>query len=281
VTSLLRIIGSRPRYVLSVGLLTLFLVVALMGPLLYPHGTPINGGLIYAGPSWAHPLGTDFAGRDILGEVVLGTRPVLEIATLAGALTMGVGTLIGIAAGYLGRWVDTLFMRVTDFVLALPTYPLLIILASILKVNGALPLAALLSLTAWAGAARAIRAQVLGVKNSLYIEAAQSLEMGRWHIAIREVFPSLMPYIVMHAITAITGAIYGEVGLYFLGVVPINADNWGVMLNWAFNVSGAIYSPQSVLFLTAPLFAITLFQMAAVFFNQVLEEYFNPNLRTA
>jgi peptide/nickel transport system permease protein len=275
-----KIVRSKPRYLFGTALILLFGVLAIFGHAMYPHGTPINGNLLWAGPSLQHPFGTDFAGRDVLAQVVLGTRSVLVVALLAGVITLSVGTAIGLAAGYWGGLLDTVFMRFTDFFLSLPPYPLLIILATIVKVNGALEFAALISLTTWAGLGRAIRSQILAVKNQDYVEAARSLELPRWRVAIQEVLPSLMPYIVMHLILAVSTAVYLEVGLYFLGVVPVNSSNWGVMLNWAFNVDGAIYSPQSALFLAAPLLAIILFQMGAVFFNQALEEYFNPNLRT-
>jgi peptide/nickel transport system permease protein len=279
-STLWRIVRSNPRYLIGAGLLLLFVVLALFGSAFYPHGTPINPANIWAGPSWQHPFGTDFAGRDVLAQVILGTQSVLLVAVLAAIITLFVGTAIGLLAGYFGGLLDTIFMRFSDFILSLPSYPLLIILASILKVNGALPLAALISLTAWAGLGRAIRSQILAVKNQDYVEAARCLELPRWRIAVQEILPSLMPYIVMHLIQATTQAVYAEVAIYFLGVVPVNSDNWGVMLNWAFNVDGAIYSPQSALFLVCPLLAITLFQMGAVFFNQALEEYCNPNLRS-
>lgn len=276
---LVNIIRSKTRYMLGAFLVLLFIFLGLFGPSLYPHGTPMNPINLYAPPSWAHPFGTDFAGRDVLGEVVIGAQSVLAVAAVAGFITLGVGILVGLAAGYLGGLIDMILMRIVDFVLALPSYPLLIILADILHVSGVIPLGALLSLTAWAGLGRAIRSQILSLKKQEYIEAARSLEFSNTRIAFSEILPGLMPYIVMHLIVAVTQAVYGEVALYFLGVVPVNSTNWGVMLNWAFNVSGAIYSPQSILFLIAPLIAITLLQMGGVLLNQALEEYFNPNLR--
>jgi peptide/nickel transport system permease protein len=277
---LVRVILSKTRYTVGALILLLFVFLAVFGPSLYPHGAPIDPTKLYAPPSWQHPLGTDFAGRDVLTEVVLGTRNVLSIAVMAGIITLGVGLIVGLAAGYLGGMVDMVLMRVIDFILSLPSYPLLIILATLLHVQGPIELGALLSLTAWAGLGRAIRAQVLSLKKAEYVEAARSLEYSSLRIAVSEVLPALMPYIVMHLITAIIQAVYGEVGLYLLGVVPVNSSNWGVMLNWAYTVSGAIYSPQSVLFLLAPLAAIVLVQMGGVLLNQALEEFFNPNLRT-
>ncbi|GMA61922.1 ABC transporter permease [Alicyclobacillus fastidiosus] len=279
--TLIRVVCSKVRYVSGAILLLIFAVLSIFGTLLYPHGTPMDPTNLYAPASWSHPFGTDFAGRDILGMVVLGTRPVIVVAVLAGIITLFVGTLVGLLSAYVGGILDTVLMRLTDFILALPSYPIMIVLAAVLHVSGALPMAALLSVTAWAGLGRAIRSQVLSTKKQEYIEAARSLEIGHWRIAIGEMLPSLMPYIMMHLIMAVTAAVYGEVGLYFLGAVPVNSANWGVMLNWAFNVSGAIYTPQSALFLVAPLLAITLLQTGAVLFNQALEEYFNPNLRTS
>jgi len=277
---LAQIILSKTRYTVGALLILLFVFLAIFGQGLYPHGTPMDPTRLYASPSWQHPLGTDFAGRDVLAEVVLGTRNVLTIAAFAGVFTLGVGIIVGLASGYLGGVVDTVLMRVVDFVLSLPSYPLLIILATLVHVQGPLEFGALLSLTAWASLGRAIRAQVLSLKRSEYVEAARSLEYSHLRIAFSEVLPALMPYIVMHLITAVIAAVYGEVGLYLLGVVPVNSNNWGVMLNWAFNVSGAIYSPQSVLFLISPVAAIVLLQMGGVLLNQALEEFFNPNLRT-
>jgi peptide/nickel transport system permease protein len=279
VKRLVYIVRSRPSYMVGFLLLCLFTFLAIFGSTLYPHGTPINSGQIYEAPSWHHPFGTDFAGRDVLAMVVLGTRDVLVVAVIAGFITLAAGTLVGLLAAYLGGVVDTILMRLTDFVLSLPTYPILIVLAAVFRPSGALAMAILLSLTAWAGLARAIRAQILSVKKADYVEAARSLELGHWRIMVGEMLPSIMPYVTMHLIIAVTGAVYGEVGLYFLGIVPVQSTNWGVMLNWAFNVSGAIYTPQSVFFVIAPLIAITLLQMGAVLFNQALEEYYNPALQ--
>lgn len=277
--NLLKILVKRPQYAIGTGILLLFVFLAVFGNVLYPNGTPMNVALIYAPPSWAHPFGTDFAGRDVLGEVVLGTRFVLEVACLAGVFTLAIGATIGLATGIIGGVLDTVLMRFIDMVLSVPQYLLLVMLATIVHVSSPIALAGILSLWGWAGMARAIRSQVLSVKRREYVEAANALEMGRWHVAVREVAPSLMPYIVMHLIMAITGAVYGMIGLFFLGMVAIKADNWGLMLYWAYNVAGAIYSEVSVFYMAAPLLAIILFQTGSVFFNRALEEYFNPQLQ--
>ncbi len=182
-------------------------------------------------------------------------------------------------AGYLGGIVDLVLMRVTDFILTVPSFPLLIIIASLVSISGPVPMALLLTLNSWGGMARAIRSQVLSLKNQDYIEAARSLELGSAHVAFREILPLMMPYILMHLILAVTSAVYGEVGLFFLGIVPIQSTNWGVMLNFAYSEAGAIYTRSSVFYLMAPLAAIILLQLGAVNFNNALDEVFNPQLR--
>lgn len=269
----------RPSYMVGALILVFFALMAVVGPLLYPHGIPSNPNQLYAPPSWQHPLGTDYAGRGVLAQIVVGSRYVLEVAALAALFTMVVGVLLGLLAGYLGGIVDIVLMRVTDFILTVPSFPLLIIIASLVSISGPVPMALLLTLNSWGGMARAIRSQVLSLKNQDYIEAARSLELGSAHVAFREILPLMMPYILMHLILAVTSAVYGEVGLFFLGIVPIQSTNWGVMLNFAYSEAGAIYTRSSVFYLMAPLVAIILLQLGAVNFSNALDEVFNPQLR--
>ncbi|PSR34833.1 MAG: ABC transporter permease [Sulfobacillus benefaciens] len=270
---------KRPSYMLGAVILLGFAVMAIVGPMLYPHGIPSNPNELYAPPSWQHPLGTDYAGRGVLAQILVGSRYVLEVAALAALFTMVVGVVLGLLSGYLGGVVDVVLMRLTDFILTVPSYPLLIIIASVVSISGPVPMALLLTLNSWGGMARAIRSQVLSLKQQDYIEAARSLELGPAHIAFREILPMMMPYILMHLILAVTSAVYGEVGLFFLGIVPIQSTNWGVMLNFAYSEAGAIYSTSSVFYLMAPLAAIILLQMGAVNFTNALDEVFNPQLR--
>ncbi len=276
-----KVLRRHPQNLVGLGILLLYLFMSVVGPMLYPAILPPNPSQIYLPPSWAHPLGTDYAGRDVLALVVIGTRPILEVAAMAAVFTVVLGGVVGLLAGFLGGFVDMLLMRITDLFLTVPSLPLLILIASIAVLTNPLLIAALLCITAWGGLARAIRSQVLSYREREYIEAARSLNLGTMHIVVREITPNLMPYIIMNLMLSVTGAIYAEVGLFYLGVLPFKSDNWGVMLNLAYTQSGAIYSSQSILYLISPMAAILILQLGIVMILRFLEEIFNPRLRVS
>ena len=277
-TRLWAVLRRKKSYLASAGLLMLFILMAIFGPMLYPHGLPTSNTQYYAPPSWKYPLGTDYAGVSVLAEVIVGARYVLFVAAMAAVLTMAIGVVIGLLAGFLGGVTDAVLMRVTDFVLTIPTYPLLIVIAAVVKISGPLAMAGVLSINGWGGMVRAVRSMVLSLKRRDFVEAARSLELGNTHLILRQILPLIMPYVIMHLVLAVTGAIYGEVGLFFLGLVPISGTNWGVMLNFAYSASGAIYVPSSVFYLMAPVGAIVLVQIGSVGFTKALDEVFNPQI---
>lgn len=276
-----RVLRRHPQNLIGLGILLLYLFMAVVGPLLYPSLLPQNPSQIYLPPSLAHPLGTDYAGRDVLALVVTGTRPILEVAVMAAIFVVGLGGTVGLLAGFSGGWLDTVLMRITDLFLTVPSLPLLILIASIAVLTNPLLIAALLSVTAWGGLARAIRSQVLSYREREYVEAARSLNLGTYHIIVREITPNLMPYIIMNLMLSVTGAIYAEVGLFYLGVLPFKSDNWGVMLNLAYTQGGAMYSARSLLYLISPMAAILILQLGIVMILRFLEEIFNPRLRVS
>jgi peptide/nickel transport system permease protein len=280
-TSLWTLWTRHPQNILGTAILLGYVVMAIIGPLLYPAILPTNPTAIYLGPSWAHPLGTDYAGRDVLAQIITGTRPVLEVAVAAAVITIVVGVVVGMVSGYLGGLVDSVLMRITDLFLTVPSLPLLILIASIVSLTDPILIAMVLSITAWGGLARAIRSQVLSFREREYVEAARSLRLGTRHIIVRQIAPNVMPYVVMHLMLAVTGAIYAEVGLFYLGVLPFQSNNWGVMLNLAYNQGGAIYSSQSILYLLSPMAAILFLQLGIVMVLRFVDEVFNPRLRAA
>lgn len=230
------------------------------------------------GPSWHHLLGTDPLGQDVLTEIVLGTRPIMVVGVLAATVTVAVGVGVGLVTGYLGGIVDAVVMRVVDVVLTIPGLPLVIVAASIVHSANPLVLALLLSLTAWAGLARAIRSQALSLREAEFVEAAQLQGLPLRQMIVRQLLPNVGPYVAIHFLLDITGAIYAEVGLFLLGVAPITGTNWGVMINSAMS-EGALYSPSSVFYLLSPMAAIVVLQVAFVFFTRALDTVFNPRLR--
>jgi peptide/nickel transport system permease protein len=186
--------------------------------------------------------------------------------------------VIGLFTGYVGGGIDTVIMRVTDIFLTIPGLPLIIVIASVVHTSSPLALAGILSVTAWAGLARAVRSQALSLRTSDFIEAAKVQGLPLRSMIGRQLLPNVGPYVAINFLLAVTGAIYAEVGLFLLGIAPISGVNWGIMINLGMS-QGALYTTKSVIYLFAPMAAIVLLQVALVFFARSLDRLFNPRLR--
>jgi peptide/nickel transport system permease protein len=209
--------------------------------------------------------------------VIHGGRDVLIVAFLAGIITTLVAVTIGAVSAFFGGWVDSLMMGITDIWLTIPRFLLLVVVATLVRLENVWMLALFLAFFGWPGLARQIRSQVLSLKKREYVEAAQLLDLGSAHIIFREMLPNMMSYIVIAMINAMTSAIYSQTGLVFLGVVPFG-NNWGVMFSLAY-AKNAIYNPNAAASLLVPMGAIILFQISLVMLSRSLEEIFNPRLR--
>jgi len=257
-----------------------FLFMAAIGPLVVPLDLSSNYSERFQLPSLKHPLGTDWIGRDILQQLVHGSRDCIGTALLTGIFAVGIAVVVGIFAGFVGGWVDVVLMRLIDVLLTIPQFPIMMIFAAVFRVKDPISIAAILAMWMWAGLARAIRAQILVLREREFIEAAQVLRLGTWHILFHELMPNVMSYIVLNFVRIVRGGLTASVGLMFLGLIPYSPTNWGVMLNMAVFQSGAIYiMPGGLPYLLAPMGAIILFQYGALCLAYGLEEWFNPRLR--
>jgi peptide/nickel transport system permease protein len=275
----LALLVNTPGRALSCLILAVFGVLAIAGPYLYPANLSINPKNIYAPPSLAHPLGTDFEGADTLALIVTGARYVLFAAVLAALITVVIGTAAGLAAGYYPGLGGSAIMRVTDFVLAIPGFPVLLVLATIWNFGSLWEMAVALGVFGWGGIARAVRAQTLSLRERGFVEAARGLGLPGGHIIRTEILPNVAPYIGMNLMLQLTGFIYVEVGLFFLGAVPYSTNNWGVMLNNAVFQANAVTSPRALAYLLSPLICILLITIALVTLANAVDEFFNPRLR--
>jgi peptide/nickel transport system permease protein len=256
-----------------------FVLLAFVGPYIVPLDTKVKVNEIYAPLSWAHPLGTDSQGKDVWSQIVHGGRALILISVGAALLSTVIGASLGALSAVAGGWVDSALMFLTDIWLTIPQLPLLIVLASFIRVNNPITLVLIIGLLSWPGLLRAVRSQVLAIKQSDFIEAARVLDLGTWHIVFREILPNMMSYITINFILAVTAAMGFQATLVFLGVVPLSGTNWGVMLQLAFT-RGAVFSRDSFWYIMAPVLAISLFQLTLVALERGLVEVFNPRLRS-
>jgi ABC-type dipeptide/oligopeptide/nickel transport system permease subunit len=212
----------------------LVVAAAVLAPEVAPYSPTANFGLINAGPSGAHWLGTDDVGRDLLSRLIFGARISLEAATIVVVLAMAVSVPIGLVAGYFSGRVDNVLMRLMDAMFAFPPLILAITVAALLGRslhNESIAIA----ITFIPGFARVARGQVLAVREETYIEASRSLGSGPLRIIGRHVVPNVASPLIIQGAISFGYALLAEAGLSFLGlgVQPPNAS-WGVMLQEAY-----------------------------------------------
>jgi peptide/nickel transport system permease protein len=219
-----------------VGIISL---MALTGPLWVPRvlGDPlyVNTGTISAmqflPPSFAHPMGTDDFGRDILGRVIYGARVSLTVGLVATFISVVLGLVFGALSGYYGGIVDSIVMRLTDVFLAFPYILFAILLISIMGMGFGSVLVAI-GVLGWTTIARVFRSSILSVKQSEYIEAARAMGASDIRIMLRHILPNALAPIIVYATMSLGGAILTEAALSFLGVgVQPPTPSWGRMLN--------------------------------------------------
>ncbi|HSB54792.1 MAG TPA: ABC transporter permease [Gemmatimonadales bacterium] len=228
-----RVLWSRPGSRAGVLILSLLIIIALLAPpfLPNPRAMPDLGKVSLQKPGPGHWLGTDRDNRDVLSRVVNGARISLTVAAGAVALSVTLGTLVGMLAGYAGGWVDTVLMRLVDAALAVPRLFLLLIMVAIME---RIPLAVLvlvLGATGWFGTSRLVRAEVQRLRSLDFVHAAEALGASRRRIAFRHLLPNVAGPLAAATTLAVGDVILLEAGLSFLGLgVQPPTPSWGGMI---------------------------------------------------
>ncbi|MFH0903504.1 MAG: ABC transporter permease [Pseudomonadota bacterium] len=221
-------------------LVSALLTIATFGPILEEHspvGKNVSAGLSTAGaplpPSTTYPLGTDMLGRCVAARLAFGIRLSLELGLLATALSVAIGTLVGLFAGYASKLADAILMRLTDMFLSFPFLLLAVVLGAALGESGmgGLPIAVVLGSVGWMTIARVIRERTLALRDREFIEAARALGAGSVRILCRHVLPNVSGPIVVLATVSIAQMILAESTLSYLGLgAPPPTPTLGRML---------------------------------------------------
>lgn len=257
-------------------ILIFFVLMALVGPQILTLDNTARYSQRLQAPSWSHPLGTDYAGRDTAVQFVHGANDVITLSLLTALFTVTIAFLVGGMAGVAGGALDSALMFVTNIILTVPSFPIMMVLAMVVTITDPFSFALVLSIWSWAGLARAIRSQILSLKNREFIEASRILGLGLPHIVFREMLPNMASYVAYHFIMIMRNAVTASVGLMVLGLVPFSATHWGMMLNLAMTSTGAVYGSTALIYFVTPIMGIMLFQMGCLFFASGMEEAFNP-----
>lgn len=225
-------------------------------------------------PSAAHWFGTDDLGRDVFARVVYGSRTSLMIGFVPSVISLILGTIMGLMAGFLGRRVDAVIMRLADVVLAFPSLLLAMVVMYTLG-SSILNMFIALSIINWAGTARVVRAQTLTLKEKEFVEAARSMGVSRAKIVLRHILPNCLPNLIVLFTLDIPGAIMWESSMSFLGVGDPNAASWGLMVS-----QGKSYAYMCPWLILAPGLAILITVMAFNFLGDGLRDAIDPYMKT-
>jgi peptide/nickel transport system permease protein len=262
--------------VLGMVLLLLAVFMAVFAPFLAPYDpyAPVKVTIddIYAPPSLEHLLGTDDAAKDVLSNFIYGSRVSLTVGFFASFISIFIGGLIGITAGFYGGRTETLLMRFTDIMLVIPDLPLAVVLVALTKPS-LLNIIFVIGIILWTGTARLVRSQTLSVKERKFVLRARAIGAGRPYI-----LPLVLPLMVANTVLVISLAILEESTLSFLGLSDPTVISWGQMLNYAFT-RGAM-SAGAWWALVPPGFGIVWVVLGCTLLGHGMEQVLNPRLET-
>lgn len=265
---------------IGLGLLGVVILLALLTPVIAP-ATLLDVTRVSAGqneaPSWAYPLGTDPAGRSVLVMLLWGSRISLLVGFAATAVSMVIGTVVGMSAGHFGGVSQAILLRIVDFFLVLPSLLLAIVLSTVLE-RGVATIIIAIGVTSWAGTARLVRSQTLTIEARPYIERAWALGAGNAHVLGKHVLPAVLPLVLANTTLTVGSAIIAESTLSFLGLGDPTQVSWGSMLKSALDTGAA--TAGYWWFVLPPGIAIVVVVLCFTLVGRAVESVINPTLRS-
>jgi peptide/nickel transport system permease protein len=266
--------------------LTLLIIFALMAicsyipPLINPMYNPMTGVdpdiSTCTPPSWRHWLGTDFMGRDIFSQLLAGARVAFMVGVSAAVMSVVLGTAIGMTAGYMGKFMDTLLMRMADMIMVMPTLLFVLIISSVFGQLNIWTIVIIIALFRWPGVSRMIRGQTLSLKHRPFIEAAKMAGASHFRIIFRHIMPNVLPMAFLFMTFRVTSAIIIEASLAFLGFGDPGTVSWGMMLQWVWKTGYMFKAPY---WLLPPGICISLITLSFYMLGRAMDEVLDPRLR--
>lgn len=275
---LIRLCRQNPLAAISAAVILAVIILAILAPAIAPYKeAEQNLKARLSPPSAEHLLGTDELGRDVFTRILYGARVSLVIGIIPSAISLFIGIILGLAAGYFGGFVDYLIMRLADVMLSFPSLLLCMVIMYTLGryANSILCMFAALALVGWASVSRVVRSQTLSLKETEYVEAAKSIGVSKGKIMFRHILPNCIPSIIVLYTLNVPSCILSESTLSFLGIgVQPPAASWGLMVNQSKQF--LFSSPWLAL---APAIAIMVVVLAFNFLGDGLRDVLDPYLQ--
>jgi peptide/nickel transport system permease protein len=260
-------------------IMAFFVLIAIVGEWIAPFDPSAMSTDMLQPPSLKHWFGTTQTGQDIFSQVLVGTRGVLVVGLVAGAIATILSVIVGVTAGFLGGAADEILSALSNIFLVVPALPLIIIVTSFMPDAGDILIAVVISATGWAWGARILRAQTLSLRQRDYVEAARATGERTWRLIVFEVMPNLSAIIASSFVGTVIFAVLSVITLSFIGVASVSNWNWGTVMFWA-QVNQALAQGAWWWFVPAGL-CIALLGTALSLINFGIDEYMNPRLRSS
>ena len=274
----LGVLRERKAAVIGLAIIVFFILLALVAPLISPYSASAQTCAVYAPPSIHHWLGCDDGGIDMLSELMQGGRISLVIGFAATLIAMIIGGGVGILSGYFGGWIDVSLMRVTDYLLVIPDLVFAIVIADLWGAS-MFHVILVIGILEWTTTARVIRAQVMSLKERVYVKRAKSIGSGNARIIWRHIMPQVGPLLIANTVLTVAIAIYLETALAFLGLEDPTVTTWGTILEHAFDRTAI--SAGAWWAIVPDGFAIAAVIVGCFLFGQAVEDALNPRLKVA
>jgi len=267
------------KLVFGLSMTTALLLLAIIGPFIAQHAPLAYGGKLSLAPTTngGYWFGTTLQGQDVFAQFVTGLRLAFVVGALAGGIAAVIGMVVGFTAGYRAGLVDEVLNMLTNVVLVIPTFALLLVIAAYLQVRGILMEAVFIGITSWPWAARALRAQTFSLVSRDFVDMARLSGRSSWKIIFKEIAPNMSSYLFMMFILLFGGAILIAATLDFIGLGPSNTISLGQMMQ--LSVQNAALQLHLWWWFLPPGLAITALVGSLYVMNVGLDEVFNPKLR--
>ena len=264
--------------ILLFGIMALFSpFVVSLDPSVYDPLTGVDPVILSSqGPTLTHPLGTDHIGRDVLSQLLKGSQIAFLVGITVGLMATLIGTTIGLISGYFRGVTDSLWMRVTDIVLSIPSLPLLIMILGVFEHRSISVIVVVLGMTGWPITARVIRSQTLSLRERPFVQSAKVAGASNWRIILVHIAPNVLPLSFLYMTIGVTYAILTEAGLGFLGFSDPTISSWGMMLQWCFSTGHTFTAPY---WMIPPGLSISLLALSFYLVGYSFEKEINPRLR--
>jgi peptide/nickel transport system permease protein len=272
------LVRGQKTAVFGMAVIGIFVLISLLAPLIMPYSPTAQTCSVFARPSGHHLLGCDDGGIDLLSEIIQGGRTSLIIGFAATFVSIIIGGGVGLLTGYFSGWVDVLLMRVTDYLLVIPDLAFAMVIADVWGPS-LVHVIIVIGVLEWAPTARVIRAQVMTIKERVYIKRARAVGASNTRIMLRHILPQIGPLLIANTVLTIAAAIYLETALAFLGLEDPSATTWGTILQNAFQ--RAAVSAGAWWAIVPDGIVISVLIMACFLVGRGIEDALNPRLRIA